>query len=144
MSAYDPTDLALAEAPTALLTERPYMPEMTPVAPAEEPTGGVIVAERAPAEPEALPGPPIPPPLPLRNVSGTYVGVSGAFELDLRVDADGARPMHRVSGDFGAIKIKYFGEYFKSKTRRDPCHSFIHTSGVTIFLIGFSFGISIF
>jgi hypothetical protein len=53
-------------------------------------------------------------PLPLRNVSGAYSGVSGSFELDLRVDADGAHPMHKVSGDFIAISggtRTYFGSF---------------------------------
>jgi hypothetical protein len=113
MTAYDPTG-ALLEAPTEPLAKVPTMPETMRAAPAEEPTGGAILAERAPAVPELAPAPPIPLPLPLRNVSGTYVGVSGNFELDLRVDVDGRRPIHKVSGDFVSISGStrtYFGSF---------------------------------
>src|SRR4051794_24171896 len=33
-------------------------------------------------------------------VSGSYRGARGAFEVELRVDVDGARPMNRVSADY--------------------------------------------
>ena len=36
---------------------------------------------------------------PRRLVSGRYKGVSGAFQLELRVDVDGKRPTRRISGD---------------------------------------------
>ncbi|MEP6537377.1 MAG: hypothetical protein ABJF23_18730 [Bryobacteraceae bacterium] len=55
---------------------------------------------------------PIPFPLPKRNVSGRYESGVAFFQLELRVDVDGNRPMKRVSGDFyqisGATKT-YFG-----------------------------------
>ena len=34
-----------------------------------------------------------------RGVSGLYRGTSGDFQLELRVDVDGSRPMNRLSGD---------------------------------------------
>jgi hypothetical protein len=52
--------------------------------------------------------------IPLRNVAGTYSGISGGFELDLRVDVDGTRPMNKLSGDFiavsGSTRI-YYGSF---------------------------------
>ena len=66
-----------------------------------------------------LPGPlplPIPIPLPIlrRNVSGRYRSPAAGFQLELRVDVDGTRPMKRMSGDFfqiaGAV-TNYFGSF---------------------------------
>lgn len=58
---------------------------------------------------------PIPPiGLAKRQVSGRYRGVNGSWELELRVDVDGVRPMKRVSGDFfkvaGGTKT-YYGSW---------------------------------
>ena len=112
----DPTNLLLAASESELLTESPAREAFTRVAPpappALEPTTGA--PEAADLAPGAVPQIPIPIPLPLRNVSGAYSGVSGSFELDLRVDVDGSRPMHRVSGDFVAINgatRTYFGSF---------------------------------
>lgn len=56
------------------------------------------------ADPKAFPGPlPGPIPLPKRPVSGRYLGTSGSFRLELRVDVDRSRPTHRVSGDLFQI-----------------------------------------
>ncbi|MBI4851439.1 MAG: hypothetical protein HY819_06575 [Acidobacteria bacterium] len=41
--------------------------------------------------------------VPLRLVSGRYVGQSGQYRLELRVDIDGKRPMKRISGDLYKI-----------------------------------------
>jgi hypothetical protein len=49
-----------------------------------------------------------------RAVSGRYLGTTGAFRLELRVDVDGTRPIRRVSGDFFQIvgrTVKYFGSF---------------------------------
>jgi hypothetical protein len=71
------------------------------------------------ASSQALPIPvplPIPSPLPLlrRNVSGRYQSPAAGFQLELRVDVDGTRPMKRMSGDFfqisGAVK-NYYGSF---------------------------------
>lgn len=82
------TDSALA-APSAAL---PTAPPAVPIAPA------VI----------------LPPAVLKRTVSGRYRGRTGSFELELRVDVDGKRPMKRVSGDFyriaGATKT-YHGSF---------------------------------
>lgn len=57
---------------------------------------------------------PIPIPIARHRVSGRYRGRLGAFELELRVDVDGNRPLNKVSGDFfqfvGATK-NYFGSF---------------------------------
>lgn len=67
------------------------------------------------AAPEApAPGPPRPPILAKRPVSGRYLSGATGFQLELRVDVDRTRPMKRVSGDFfqfiGATKT-YFGSF---------------------------------
>lgn len=41
--------------------------------------------------------------VPLRLVSGRYVGQSGQYRLELRVDMDGRQPMKRISGDLYRI-----------------------------------------
>lgn len=62
-----------------------------------------LVAEEndpnAPSSSAAVP-PLIPLKLAKRAVSGRYRGKSGSWELELRIDVDGHRPMSRVSGDF--------------------------------------------
>jgi hypothetical protein len=49
-----------------------------------------------------------------RGVSGLYRGTRGDFQLELRVDVDGSRPMNRLSGDLfrgtGAT-TNYFGSF---------------------------------
>jgi len=68
------------------------------------------VAFEIPGMPAIAPAPGLPqtrPPLApqaaavsRKAVSGCYAGTLGAFQVDLRVDIDRARPMRRVSGDF--------------------------------------------
>jgi len=48
------------------------------------------------------------------TVSGRYQGYRTQFQLELRVDVDGKRPMYRLSGDFYQISggtIFYFGSF---------------------------------
>src|ERR1051326_5067495 len=45
----------------------------------------------------------IPFPLPRRPVSGRYRSGGFGFQLELRVDVDGRRPMRKVSGDFSQV-----------------------------------------
>jgi len=107
----DPTSLMLATEEQNLLPESPAADVPLHLAGSEPTTGGAEPAETAPAP---LPQIPLPIHLPLRNVSGSYQGVSGSFELDLRVDVDGQRPMHRLSGDFIAVSGSthtYFGSF---------------------------------
>jgi hypothetical protein len=64
------------------------------------------------AETEAAAGPVIP--IPFRMVSGRYVGTSGSFRVELRVDIDRAHSMHKVSGDFFTVSgatVTYFGSF---------------------------------
>ncbi len=56
------------------------------------------------------------PPIQLakRAVSGRYRSTGQPFQLELRVDVDGKRPMKRVSGDFFKLSgatISYFGSF---------------------------------
>lgn len=49
-----------------------------------------------------------------RPVYGRYRGTSGSFQLEVRVDVDGHRPLKRVSGDFFSVSggtTKYFGSF---------------------------------
>lgn len=113
----DPTSLLLGDVEQDLLTEMPPATEAPPPPAGVEPTAGPGgEAELAPLPQIPLPQPQVPLPirLPLRNVSGAYRGVTGSFQLDLRVDVDGVRPMRRVSGDFIAISgatHTYFGSF---------------------------------
>ena len=60
------------------------------------------------------PGPIFPPKFPFRNVSGRYRSGGFGFQLELRVDVDGVRPLRRVSGDFFQVlgtTTTYFGSF---------------------------------
>jgi hypothetical protein len=49
-----------------------------------------------------------------RGVSGLYRGTRGDFQLELRVDVDGRRPMNRVSGDLFRVSgatTNYYGSF---------------------------------
>jgi hypothetical protein len=120
-----PQDDPTGPASETLELERPAV-EAPPVADARaplagEPTLGAAPAGLAETEPQvgapAAPAPAIPPiPLPVltRNVSGRYDGQLGGFQLELRVDVDGAHPLNMLSGDFfsttGAT-LAYFGSF---------------------------------
>jgi hypothetical protein len=58
---------------------------------------------------------PVPTPIPLRRpVSGRYRGRLGTWELELRVDVDGYRPLKRLSGDYYQVSgatTSYFGSF---------------------------------
>lgn len=82
-----------------------------------EPTVGPVETAQVAAL-GAAPGPqpiPIPPPkFSLRNVSGRYRSSGALWQLELRVDVDGRRPMRRLSGDFYQIQgatTTYFGSF---------------------------------
>jgi hypothetical protein len=86
---------------------------------AEIPVSSVQVSEPATQAAGPIPAAPIAPaPLPfpiiLRRVSGRYLSPASGFQLELRVDVDGQRPMKMLSGDFyqisGATKT-YFGSF---------------------------------
>lgn len=77
----------------------------------------------ATAEQEVLPHPipmpfplpfPRPFPLPFRAASGRYRSSAVGFQLELRVDVDGRRPLRRLSGDYysvGGSTTTYFGSW---------------------------------
>ena len=61
-----------------------------------------------------LPVPSQPIALPKRPVSGCYRSCGGMWELELRVDIDGVRPMRRISGDYYSVSgstTSYFGSF---------------------------------
>lgn len=74
----------------------------------------------------------IPPTPSSKRVSGLYRGSADEFELDLRIDIDGARPTMRVSGDFFKIQgqSKLFNNSFVMKTlERTTTAGAMHLSG---------------
>jgi len=89
---------------------------------AGEPTAVVAAPQEGPAAtapgvtPIPVPGPmPKPPtlrPFLKRRVSGRYRGTSGPWQLELRADVDGSRPMNKVSGDVYKVSgatVSYYG-----------------------------------
>ncbi|MGH2774076.1 MAG: hypothetical protein ACRDJT_01400 [Actinomycetota bacterium] len=69
----------------------------------------------APAIPSVAPTPSVPlVPLRKRNVRGRYRSSGTGWQLELRVDVDGVRPMRMVSGDFFSTTgstTSYFGSF---------------------------------
>jgi hypothetical protein len=62
-------------------------------------------------EPEAAPPPIV---LPTRAASGRYRSPAQVFQLELRVDIDGRRPLRRLSGDYYSVSgatTTYFGSW---------------------------------
>lgn len=60
-----------------------------------------------------VPRPPILP-IRLRTVSGRYRSAAVGFQLELRVDVDGRRPLRRLSGDYFSVSggtTSYFGSW---------------------------------
>ena len=72
------------------------------------------------------------PPL-LTLVSGRYRGRRNGFEVELRVDIDGPRPMHRASADYFRVqrgKLEYFGSMRVDAPAVTPSPSQVTISGV--------------
>jgi len=116
-----PADVLELEAPALTPEIADQAVEFAPSASAD-PTGlgGAGVVEdaelQAAAPPGATPLPVLPVPLPIRtrNVTGRYRGRVGGFELETRVDLDGAHPLNKLSGDFFSISggtTTYFGSF---------------------------------
>lgn len=74
-----------------------------------------LEAEEPVTAPEVSPIRPLPLPLPFfQNVSGRYRGLSGAFQLELRVDVDRVHALRKLSGDFYTVSggtLTYFGSF---------------------------------
>jgi hypothetical protein len=65
------------------------------------------------AEPPVVPQVPLPP-LPFRLASGRYRSPAVGFQLELRIDTDGRRPLHKISGDYFTASggtTAYFGSW---------------------------------
>jgi hypothetical protein len=77
------------------------------------------LADQAAAAEAELPITPIPiplPPIPIRTraVSGRYRSPAVGFQLELRVDIDGRRPLHKLSGDYFSVSggtTTFFGSW---------------------------------
>ena len=72
------------------------------------------VEEEEAAELEAAAAVPIVPLIKKRRVQGRYRSAGTGFQLELRIDVDGVRPMRRVSGDFFQTTggtTGYFGSF---------------------------------
>ncbi|MCS7481111.1 hypothetical protein ACFFQW_06045 [Umezawaea endophytica] len=86
------------------LDERPPEPHLT----ADEVLQRI---ESRTLEPEAAS---IPIPLPTRAASGRYRSPALGFQLELRVDVDGRRPLRKLSGDYFSVSgatTTYFGSW---------------------------------
>lgn len=76
-------------------------------------------ASETEALPQQIPIPkpfpfPRPFPLPFRAASGRYRSQAVGFQLELRVDVDGRRPLRRLSGDYYSVSgatTNYFGSW---------------------------------
>jgi hypothetical protein len=112
--------------PTIVMGSPPAPPaatELDEILEEAAPTNGHAQAEavEAPPEPEAIPEAPEAPaarapviPLKKRLVRGRYRSGGAGFQLELRVDAGGSRPLNRVSGDFfstAGSTTSYFGSF---------------------------------
>ncbi|NHC14324.1 hypothetical protein [Motilibacter deserti] len=74
-----------------------------------------VAEEQASAPPIPIPRP-IPVPIPIRRktVSGRYRSSTVGFQLELRVDVDGATKLNKVSGDYYSVSgstTAYFGSW---------------------------------
>ena len=90
------------------LDDRPAEPHLT-----AEDVLQRIDGRAAQPEPEAAPAP-APSPLPTRAASGRYRSQPLGFQLELRVDVDGRRPLRKLSGDYFTISgatSTYFGSW---------------------------------
>lgn len=79
-----------------------------------EPTIAAAHPQVAAEQPSTTAALPIPIPLPRRAVSGRYRSAAASFQLELRVDVDGRRPLNEISGDFYQITggtTTYFGSF---------------------------------
>jgi hypothetical protein len=96
-----------------------YAPTTNGHGEAHPPAGPELAEPELEAEERAMappaPGPAIPPiQLAKRPVRGRYRSGQAGFQLELRVDVDGYRPMKRVSGDFFTASggtTSYFGSF---------------------------------
>lgn len=78
-------------------------------------TAPLDIEAKAPAAPTGGITPiPIPIPVAKKRSSGSYIGTSGGFKMELRVDVDGTRPCNRISGDYFSVSggvTTYFGSF---------------------------------
>jgi hypothetical protein len=85
----------------------------------------------AEAEPPTLPRVPLPP-LPFRLTSGRYRSPAVGFQLELRIDIDGRRPLRKLSGDYfttSGATTAYFGSWTVDAVT-------VSTSETTVTIVG--------
>ena len=71
-----------------------------------------------------------------RATRGRYMSPMAAFQLELRVDIDGKRPMRRISGDFhrsSGATISYFGSFVVHSPTLTVTPSMVRIDGVGLF-----------
>lgn len=132
----DPTMVDLVVLPDQ---DDPAVPEArspeAPPAPSAQPTPPDLdgLGEPAPGEDPRVAGPAAAIPFPLRRlVRGRYRSSGGGFELELRVDVDGAGATGRVSGDFFAVAggtTTFFGSFVVSAPVVTTTASRVHIEG---------------
>lgn len=94
------------------------------------------------AEMIPAPTPKIPRPLPKRRVSGRYRSSGPGFQLELRVDVDGAKPMMRLSGDFYSVTgatTTYFGSLIVNAPTVSVTPTLVTIEGVGSYTFAASF-----
>ena len=96
-----------------------------------------IPIEPVPIQPvpiQPVPIQPVPIPIwPKRRISGRYRSSGSSWQLVLRVDVDGSRPMKRVSGDYFSVSgatVSYFGSFVVNAPRISVTSSLVTITGV--------------
>ena len=113
---YDPT---YQESPNIAFSELDMEPESLSGGPettmSTPPSGQVAIEQQMSPVAPAVPLTPAPAVFWIkRPVRGRYRNTGSGFQLELRVDVDGHRPMNRLSGDFfstSGATTSYFGSF---------------------------------
>ena len=69
----------------------------------------------------------------INKVYGSYRGTSGSFEMDLRIDFDGPKPLNKISGDFHTIQgltKTYFGSFLVDTITKTTAGGVITVTGI--------------
>ncbi len=81
--------------------------------------------------------PVIPQVQPILNITnkvyGSYKGTSGTFEMELRIDIDGPKPLNKISGDFVTVQgltKTYFGSFLVDTITKTTAGGVITITGI--------------
>jgi hypothetical protein len=136
----EPNGPAMTEATPAIRKSKPAEKENKPdeidellqmMEFSDETTEATMEAEENFAEAGALPLPVIP--IIKNKVYGRYRANSGSFELELRVDVDGANALQKISGDYYQIlgqTKSYFGSFMVDSITKTIVNGIITITGI--------------